>query len=375
MPKSARTFPKRPDHQRVVLILQGGGALGAFQAGVFEALHEHGFDPDWIGGTSIGAINAALIAGNAKNDPVAALKTFWDTVSDQDIRGSDLLPCHGRQLTSAWSALNSMLAGRSGFFRPRFNAPVGTFSRVNAELASFYDTAPLRELLSELIDFESINTSPIRLSLGAVNVRSGRMRYFDSRHEPLTVDHILASGALPPAFPAVRIDGELYWDGGIYSNTPLEVVLDDYPRRDTLCFAVALFDPVGPEPRSIPEAEARRKDILYGTRALQYIEAYQRTHELRHAIQALYEQLPEDLRNDPDNQVLAALGCRTTMDIVRLTYTANHWELANRDADFSRASLRERWKQGREDALRALASRPWLDLAPVHAAVTVHDFS
>lgn len=381
---SKSPFPKRPDHQRVVLILQGGGALGAYQAGVFQGLHEHGFDPDWIGGTSIGAINGALIAGNAREDPVAALDAFWDTVSDQDIRGLDLLPCYGRQFISAWSVWHSMLAGRPGFFQPRW-VPATLGCSVGANnyspllgdptRVSFYDTTPLRELLSALIDFERINASPIRLSLGAVNVGSGRMRYFDTRHESLTVDHVLASGALPPAFPAVRIDGELYWDGGIYSNTPLEIVLEDYPRHDTLCFAVALFNPAGPEPHSIPEAETRRKDILYGTRALQHVEAHQRTHSLRHAIQTLYEQLPEALRNDPTNRSLAELGCRTTLDIVRLTYPAAEWELANKDADFSRISIRERWDRGREDALRALTAKPWLEPAPDHIGVQVHEFS
>lgn len=363
-------FPKRPDHKRVALVLQGGGALGAYQVGVYQALEEHGFTPDWVAGTSIGAINAALIVGNQPGDRLARLEEFWRTVSRTDGWEAVPLPDDLRQFHSQWSVLATVLEGRPGFFAPRWPNP---FNPGSAETASYYDTSELRKTLQRLIDFDLINDCPTRLSLGAVQVTTGRLRYFDNQIERIGPEHIMASGALPPSFPAVRVDEKLYWDGGIYSNTPLEVVLDDQPRVDTLCFMVALFNPAGPEPHSIPEVQTRHKDIMYGTRYKQHIENYCRLHNLRRAVRALYERLPQAVQDEPEMAELAKQSCHTTMDIVALFYAARHWELAIKDGDFSWTAIEERRAQGYDDTCGVLKRAAWLEPVPPHVGVAVHE--
>jgi predicted acylesterase/phospholipase RssA len=242
-PTPAATPPARP--KRVVLVLQGGGALGAYQAGVYQALHEAGISPDWVIGTSIGAINAALIAGNAPANRLARMQEFWKRVEhDPVVSAFGAVPWIGPQLAS----MATMAAGLPAFFRPNPLAFLGPNWQLGAERAAYYSTDALRDTLTELIDFDRINAGPCRLTVGAANVRTAEMRYFDSRDMPLDVRHVMASGALPPGFPAVRIDGELYWDGGILSNTPVEAVFDDYPRYSSVIFAVHIWNPSGPEP-------------------------------------------------------------------------------------------------------------------------------
>jgi NTE family protein len=366
-------WPQRPTDKRVALVLQGGGALGAYQAGVFQALDEHGFCPDWVAGTSIGAINSAIVAGNAPENRVARLREFWETVAQEDFWGVARMPDAARQAYSSWSALGAMVAGRPDFFVPRPFNPQAAFPVGSAETASYYDTAPLRGLLERLIDFDLLNGGSVRLSVGAVNVTTGTQRYFDTKVDRICPEHIMASGALPPGFPAVRVEGELYWDGGIYSNTPLEIVLDDLPRHDTLCFMIALFNPAGPEPRSLAEVESRRKDITYASRAREHIEAFSGTHNLRRAVRALYKALPEELRQEPEFRALADLGCYTTMHIVQLIYPTRPWESAFKDVDFSRASIEDRWALGHRDASRMLRQSPWLEPVSRHTGVVVLD--
>lgn len=250
---------RRPAGKRIALVLQGGGALGVYQAGIYQALDEQGFAPDWVGGTSIGAINGAIIAGNPADRRLARLREFWHTVSVPDFWDVARLPALGRQAYSAWSFMMAVLTGRPGFFAPRGPYALAALNGASPETLSYYDTSPLRQLLDRLVDFDILNAHAMRLSVGAVGVTTGKLRYFDNREQRLRPEHILASSALPPAFPAVQVDGELYWDGGIYSNTPLEVVLDDPPWVDTLCFMAALFNPAGRAPRSLPEVEARPK--------------------------------------------------------------------------------------------------------------------
>ena len=231
---------------QVVLVLQGGGALGAYQAGVYQALHEAGIEPDWIIGTSIGAINASLIAGNEAPNRLPRLEEFWDRMADKAFWHALAAWAGTGQPLSYWKALSY---GVPGFFEPNPLAFLGPHMPLGADRAGYYSTAPLERTLLELVDFSVLNRGRPRLTVGAAHVRTSRMRYFDSRDGELGVKHIMASGALPPAFPAVRIDGELYWDGGILSNTPTEVVFDDAPRRSSLIFAVHMWNPIGPEPR------------------------------------------------------------------------------------------------------------------------------
>lgn len=365
-------FPKSADIERIALVLQGGGALGAYQAGVYQALHEKGFAPDWVAGTSIGAVNAALIAGNVFDNRVARLREFWKTVARADPWDVSSLPQEWRRTYDIAGVATTMLYGLPGMFVPRIPDPSLPVLSGSATQASYYDTSPLRDTLLRLVDFNCVNQQYIRLSLGAVHVKTGQPRYFDSLFQRIGPEHVMASGALPPGFPPVPVDGELYWDGGIVSNTPLEVVLDDMPRVNTLCFMVDLFNPNGPEPVSLPEVYARHKDIAYANRSERGILQYQEKHNLRRAVRALYNALPENKRNDPKMKKLAALGCHTTMEIVHLIYAGKPWETSTRDVDFSEAAVRERWDQGYQDAAQVIERAAWLEPVPPNVGVIVY---
>lgn len=366
-------FPKGAHVKRIALVLQGGGALGAYQAGVYQALHEKGFTPDWVAGTSIGAINAALIAGNAFDKRVARLQEFWQTVTRADPWDVSTWSTEWRRLANLGGVAASMLCGQPGIFSPRTPNPALPFLPCPAEQASYYDTAPLRDTLLRLVDFDYVNHGDIRLSLGAVHIKTGRPRYFDSLFQRIGPEHVMASGALPPGFPPVSVEGELYWDGGIVSNTPLEVVLDDVPRVNTLCFVVDVFNPNGSEPASMADVFARDKDIAYANRSERGIRDYQEKHNLRRAVNALYQALPQNKRNDPELKELADLGCRTTMEIVHLNYAGKPWESATRDADFSASAIGERWEQGYRDAAQTIGRAAWLEPVPPHVGVVVHE--
>lgn len=365
--------PTRPKDKRIALVVQGGGALGAYQAGVYEVLEDFGFAPDWLAGTSIGAFNAAIIAGNRPGDRVERLRTFWNRLTHSDPPLIQNLPLRLRQAYSLWSAGLAFTVGRDAMFNPRYFNPLGSLSPGRPAYTSFYDTSPMRTTLEELVDFDLLNKADIRLSVGAVKVSTGEPVYFDTRNQRLGPEHVMASGSLPPGFPAVEIDGESYWDGGIFSNTPLNVVLDDDPRVDTLCFMVDLWAPEGPDPGSVAEVLTRYKDLMYASRSERHIEAYRRTHNMRRAIRELYRRLPASDRQDPELRELAELGCHTTMNIVRLVYPGREWELTSKDVNFSRATIQERWEQGRFDAERALRHQGWLRTAPRHEAVLVHE--
>ena len=365
-------FPMRPGTQRIALVLQGGGALGAYQAGVFQALDERGVTPNWVGGTSIGAINGAIIAGNPPEQRLERLKRFWNTVLHEDPFDLHGLPDVVRQTYSYWSAMASLIAGHPRLFSLHPFLPFGVGNTGSADTASFYDTAPLRELLLETVDLDYLNNGSMRFSLGAVHVTTGRLRYFDNSLQRIGIEHILASSALPPAFPPVAVDGALYWDGGLYSNTPLDVVLDDYPRVNTLCFMVDLWSACGDEPHSISQTLDRQKDIMYASRSDRNIETYEAMHNLRRVIRELYGQLSEAKRNVPKMRKLAEWGCHTTMDIVHLGNRDLDWELASKDLDFSRTVIDERWQLGYADAKRVLDRAPWMDWVDPLVGVVVH---
>ena len=300
---------------QVVLVLQGGGALGAYQVGVYQAMHEAGVEPDWIIGTSIGAINASIIAGNEPGNRMARLEEFWRRMQRPDLL---LLMPAWTGISDTLSYWSTLIGGIPGFFQANLPAFWRAHIPLGADRAGYYSTAPLRETLAELVDFSIINGRSSRLTVGAANVRTSMMRYFDNRDSDLAAEHIMASGALPPAFPAVSIDGEFYWDGGILSNTPTEVIFDDVPRRNSLIFAVHLWNPTGPEPRSMWEVFHRQKDIQYSSRIASHITRQQQAHRLRHVISQLVRQLPADLRNSDTIRELAGYGCVTQMHVVRL---------------------------------------------------------
>lgn len=341
---------------RVVLVLQGGGALGAYQWGVYEALHERGIEPDWVIGTSIGAINAALIAGNLPGRRLERLAGFWQQVEERapQARLFDWLG-----LASMAPHLGTAACGIPGFFEPNPQALRGVRAAVGVEQASYYSTRPLRETLARLVDFDRLRAGPTRLSVGAVDVCSGAMRYFDSREQALSVDHVMASGALPPAFPAVRIDGVPYWDGGLYSNTPIEAVLDDNPRRDALVFAVNVWHQAGAEPESLWEVMGRQKDIQFASRADSHIERQKQIHRLRHVIRQLGEKLPAAQRATPEAKALVAWGCSTTLHVAHLISPRLQLDDHTKDLDFTHRGIRERRESGRADTLAMLDRAPW----------------
>ncbi|TFV79836.1 patatin-like phospholipase family protein [Bradyrhizobium frederickii] len=355
---------------QVVLVLQGGGALGSYQAGVYQALHEAGIEPDWIIGTSIGAINASLIAGNAPGQRLAHLKEFWKRMEQIPVWNlRTAFPGFNEKLTY-WSTVTN---GIPGFFRPNPLAHAGDSYPLGADHAGFYSTAPLERTLLELVDFGLVNRCSPRLTVGAAHVRSSQMRYFDSRDGKLTVKHVMASGALPPAFPAVRIDGELYWDGGILSNTPTEAVFDDNPRRNSLIFAVHLWNPIGAEPTTMAEVLNRHKDVQYSSRIASQIARQQQAHRLRHVINQLAARLSESERRDPAVRELISYGCPTRMHVVRLLAPQLDRETHTKDIDFSPSGIMRRWDAGYAHTRSVLERKPWLGEFDPLAGVVLHE--
>ncbi len=340
---------------QVVLVLQGGGALGAYQVGVFRALHEAGIEIDWVIGTSIGAINAALIAGSAPGDRLAKLTEFWHRVERHD----HLPPGFPEWFGAAARNMLAVTTGIPAFFSPQPLAFMSPHVSLGAESAGYYSVAPLLETLGDLVDFSLVNNGPTRLTVGASNVRTGQMHYFDSRDMALDVRHVMASGALPPAFPAVRIDGDLYWDGGILSNTPVEAVFDDIPRRNGMIFAVHLWNAEGTEPETIWEVTNRQKDLQYASRAGSHIHRQRQIHKLRHIITELSDMLPPELRKQNHASELASYGCRTRMHVVRLLVPALQNEDHSKDMDFSAGGIADRRDAGYRHTMEVLEQKPW----------------
>jgi len=372
MPMSDRTPPPRPPSydKKIGLVLQGGGALGSYQAGVYEALAASPYQPGWVAGISIGAINAAIIAGNAPGRRVERLRDFWDAITAP----TSLWPAAPDGPLADWqqraSALTSVLFGQPGFFAPR--GPQDWFSP--DRLVSYYDTAALRGTLERLVDFDRINDSrEIRLSVGAVNVRTGVFAYFDSDKIAIRPEHVMASGALPPGFPPVEIDGELYWDGGLFSNTPLQYMVDCIPRRSRLIFQVDVFQAYGCVPTDLDEVNEREKDIRYSSRTRVVTDTLRERHNVRHTINELYKLLPPEIADTPQAKRLYEHGCVTEMDIALLIYRPMALQGASKDFEFSRATMEARWQAGLTDARTTLLASPWLAPTPKDIGVRVFD--
>lgn len=339
---------------QTVLVFQGGGALGAYQIGVYQALQESGVEPDWVIGTSIGAINAALIAGSPPGERLDKLGEFWRRVEHGQIFDGPLA-----NLFSPMRTMGAIMSGIPSFFSPNPLAFMSQMMPLGSEDAGYYSVEPLRQTLSELVDFDRINSGATRLTVGAANVQTSEMCYFDTNKEALDVRHVLASGALPPAFPAVRIDGELYWDGGIVSNTPVEAVFDDAPRSNAVVFAVHLWNPHGAEPQSIWEVTNRQKDIQYSSRAHSHIKRQHQLHKLRHVIQQLSLLVPSGAATQEDIETLRSYGCETKMHVIRLLAPRLDNEDHTKDVDFSPGGIRERWEAGYEHTCEMLEKAPW----------------
>lgn len=356
--------------RQVVLVLQGGGALGAYQAGVYEGLHEAGMEPDWVIGTSIGAINAALIVGNTSERRVERLNAFWNKVAH---KGLPALWPGLPGLPTLWTTLSAMNLGLPGFFAPHHRAWLGPHQSLDEDTSGYYETSRLRDTLTELVDGTLLSACAPRLTVGAVNVRTGRMRYFDSRDEHLDLRHILASGALPPAFPAVRIGDDLYWDGGIYSNTPVEAVFDDNPRRSSLVFAVQLWQPAGDAPRTMWQVSGRQKDIQFSSRVDSHVQRQAQIHQLRHIVRELTRQLPAAALARSEVRDMAGYGCSTVMHLMRLIAPCLSDEDHTKDMDFNAARIRMRWQAGLKDARETIARQAWLAPVGPMDGLVVHD--
>jgi len=363
-----------PPPEERVLVLQGGGALGSYQAGVFEALDQAGFCPGWIAGISIGAINAALIAGNAPERRLERLHSFWERVSSGILAKPSLPGDAGRTLFNDISAAWITLFGVPGFFAPRI-PPACVYPPGSPEALSVYDTGELRSTLETLVDFDRINARETRLSVGAVNVRTGNFVYFDNHHDRIGPEHVMASGALPPGLPPIEIEGEHYWDGGLVSNTPLQNVLDEETRKDLLIFQVDLFSARGPMPRSLLEAAEREKDIRYSSRTRLNTDANIALHRAKAAVRRVLERLPAELKNDPDTRLMEELAQENAVTVVQLIYRRKNYEGNSKDYEFSRVTMLEHWEAGRSDVRRSMRHRDWLKRCRPDSGVAVFDLT
>ncbi len=382
-PSKSQNLRARLPFECVALLLQGGGALGAYQAGVYEALAETGLHPDWVVGISIGAINAAIIAGNAPERRVDKLREFWEGITapsigfDADVVGLLERGDAARMLANQVSAAIVASAGTPGFFRPRIPNPwfhpPGTI-----EATSYYDTRPLKATLERVVDFDRVNSidKDTRLSLGAVNVRSGNMVYFDSATQVIGPEHVMASGALPPGFPAIEIEGEYYWDGGLISNTPLQWIVTNQQLPDALVFQVDLWSARGEFPRNLAEVATRQKEIQYSSRTRAFTDFIKRLHKVGYSVAALLEQLPEELTRSEEAKFLASIARRRAYNLVHLIYRPRGYEGDSKDYEFSRLSMVEHWRSGYYDAVRTLRHPEVLERSGNgEAALATFDFT
>jgi NTE family protein len=391
MRRSQRNSLTQPNHltlpayDEIALVLQGGGALGSYQAGVFEGLAETGVEPTWISGISIGALNTAIIAGNAPENRVAALRGFWSTICQPaDLIGhvGAFMPAAfgfahlARKFSSMWAAARTLTEGQKGFFTPRVQVPaVHTHAKKpNPGEVSFYDTSALRATLLQYADFDRINHGAMRVSVGAVNVRTGNLVYFDNRNIRLEPEHFMASGALPPGFPAVEIDGEYYWDGGLVSNTPLTEIVNESQHKNTLVFQVDLWSAKGTLPGDFLDVAERTKDIQYSSRTRAITDFMSQNQKHARLIKELLELVPEKARRAYPllDQALDASDSGA-INLVHLIYKDKFFEGHYKDYEFSNDTMGEHWASGLEDIRRSFAHPEWFDIPSHELGFVTHD--
>jgi NTE family protein len=374
-PASART----PATAQRVLVLQGGGALGSYQAGAYQALCHFDFEPDWIAGISIGAINAAIIAGNPPEKRVERLKEFWELVSSPVPWNPVTTDNRGRSLFNETSAALIATFGVPGFFKPRF-PPAPLWPPGSPQSQSYYDTSPLRATLERLVDFDRINDLKTRLSVGAVSVTTGNFKYFDNFEfrklgKKIGPEHVMASGALPPGFPSIVIEGEHFWDGGIATNTPLDYVLDAEIDNDLMIFQVDLFSARGPLPVSLLEAAEREKDIRFSSRTRMNTDKNRQIHNARRALRELIGKLPDYLKNDRSVEVLCEAAKENTVTVVHLIYRSKNYESSSKDYDFSHVGMVEHWDAGVRDVHLSMRHKDWLERPQSDETMMTYDLT
>ncbi|MFN0191956.1 MAG: patatin-like phospholipase family protein [Aestuariivirga sp.] len=372
-PRDVLSAGWRPDRcERIALIFQGGGALGAYQAGVYQALHEFGIEPDWVTGVSIGGINAALIAGNRPENRIPRLKEFWERITSRKIWSYTPDGDAYRLMRNSVSSFMTLMQGQPGFFTPHqmnsWFSPAGSHTAT-----SFYDNTPLRETLLELVDFSLINEQAWRFSVGAVNVVTGNFVYFDNRDEIIGPEHVMASGALPPALPMIKIGTDYFWDGGIVSNTPLQHLLEQEDHLNTLVFQVDLFSARGTLPREMADVLARHKDIMYSSRTRHNTDVYRKLQKWKMRAHAALARIPDDVASDDEKRWRNELADLPEITILHLIYQQKAYEGHAKDYEFSGTSMREHWESGYEDTARTLKQRDWLELPPQGGGIVVHD--
>ena len=372
-PPSQKLAKSRPAGcQRIALVLQGGGALGAYQVGVYQALEEAGIAPDWVTGVSIGAINAALIAGNPPERRLERLREFWKRITDRRIwlftpDGDDFRRARNKQ-----SQLMTITQGQPGFFKPNA-VPPWLSPRGSKTATAMYDTSPLRETLLELVDFDLINRRAVRFAVGAVNVTTGNFIYFDNAVHQIGPEHVMASGALPPALPMIRVGTDYFWDGGIVSNTPLQHVLEAEDELNSLIFQVDLFSARGPLPRDLEDVQGRLKDIQYSSRTRYTTDVYRRMHNLKIQLRQALDKVPEELLTVEDRVTKQELKELPEIIILQLIYQQRAYEGHAKDYEFSATSMREHAESGYEDTVQTLKRKHWLVMPPPDAGIVSHD--
>ncbi len=358
---AAHSKNAKQSYERIACVFQGGGALGAYQVGAFCAIHEKGYHPDFLAGVSIGAINSAIIAGNPRSKQIEKLTLFWDTIVHSqwtDVFFEGEVPNHLHHVHNRMGAMNTALYGLDGFFKPRIFPPTD-LTHDTPDKLSYYDTSFLKKTLEDLIDFDRINDKKVTLCLGAVNLASGEMEFFNNQTMTITPEHVMASGALPPGFPAIKIGDDYYWDGGIYANTPLVTVLDALPELDTLCFVVDCFSLSGTLPHTMDELDERQKDIRFASHSRRLTNVYTSRQNLQAAIQFLGEKLSPEAKKDPDVQKILELGHSKHFSVVHIIYHGTPFAHSFKDYNFGRTAVNYRKKIGYENAMEVLKNPDW----------------
>lgn len=362
-------------YQRIAMACQGGGALGAYHIGALKAMEEKGYSPDMVAGISIGAFSAAIIAGNTPQDRVRKLEEFWDAISWPEspffLGGNEKI----RKIHNNLSALQSLTMGQPNFFTPRFPCP--ELSRKGTiEATSYYDTAKLRDTLLKFVDFDVLNSKTLgaRLLLGASRVKDGELVFFDSDKMKIGPEHVMASGAMPPGFPGIVIDGDLYWDGACTSNTPIESIFVAEAKVPTLCFMIDLYAPNGKEPETIDEVKMKKRELTFSSRTAHHIGHVQSRHNLAKALNHLLMSVPNKNKNDPIIQEIMGMATDVDFDVVHIAYNKPDYENANCRYEFSKTSIRERAQQGYEDMKAAIEHESWLMQRPSHVGSAIHRY-